>query len=208
MLWHANQLAQDGLGVLLYDERASGMSDGDRRSYGWQDPADVSAALDFLASYPTTEANSYGVAGCSIGGQIAIQAAARDPRIGAVWADGPAIVRAADLPAPHNWVTALSSMSSYVTDWTFAAHLHRPPPPALVDQLPAIAPRPVQLVAGGTGVNAMGPEARLIEHYQQHAGPQVDLWIIESSVHCDGPIMAPAEYSNRLVDFFNEALLE
>jgi fermentation-respiration switch protein FrsA (DUF1100 family) len=208
MLWHADQLARDGLGVLLYDERASGMSEGDRRSYGWQDPADVSAALDFLASFPTTEAGAYGVAGCSIGGQIALQAAARDPRIGAVWADGPAVVRAADLPPPHNWITALSSISSHVTDWTFAAHLQRLPPPALVDQLPSISPRPLQLVAGGTGVNAIGPEARLIEHYAQHAGPQTDLWIIESAVHCDGPTVVPRDYSDRLVRFFNEALLE
>ena len=38
MLWHAKQLVKAGYGVLLYDERASGESEGTRRSFGWEDP--------------------------------------------------------------------------------------------------------------------------------------------------------------------------
>ena len=48
MIWHANILVKAGYGVLMYDERASGESEGQRRSYGWEDAQDVGGALDFL----------------------------------------------------------------------------------------------------------------------------------------------------------------
>jgi pimeloyl-ACP methyl ester carboxylesterase len=41
MMWHAQQLVEAGYGVLLYDERASGESEGQRRSFGWEDPVEV-----------------------------------------------------------------------------------------------------------------------------------------------------------------------
>ena len=89
MLWHAGILAEAGYGLLMYDERASGESEGEHRSYGWEDPADVSGALDYLSSLPNVDPGKIGIAGCSIGGQIALQGAAHYPQIGAVWADGP-----------------------------------------------------------------------------------------------------------------------
>ncbi|MFP3854813.1 MAG: alpha/beta hydrolase [Anaerolineales bacterium] len=148
MLWHADQLARAGFGILLYDERASGMSGGEQRSYGWQDPTDVSAALDWLQANPSTSGSAIGIGGCSIGAQIALQAAASDSRLKAVWADGPSIVRPHDLPPPHNWASAISVISSRVTDWTFAAILGRIPPPPLLEQLPTIEKTPVMLVGG------------------------------------------------------------
>ena len=45
MIWHAQTLVKAGYGVLLYDERASGESAGQRRSFGWEDPIDVGGAL-------------------------------------------------------------------------------------------------------------------------------------------------------------------
>jgi len=78
MLWHAKQLVSAGYGVLMYDERASGESQGTRRSYGWEDPPDARGA----ARYIKTEAGRQeriGIAGCSIGGQIAVQSAAYFP---------------------------------------------------------------------------------------------------------------------------------
>jgi hypothetical protein len=73
MLWHAGVLAQAGYGLLMYDERASGESDGEHRSYGWEDPADVGGALEYLSGLPKVEYDRIGIAGCSIGGQIALQ---------------------------------------------------------------------------------------------------------------------------------------
>src|SRR3972149_4968729 len=45
MLNRAIVLARHGYGALLYDERASGESDGTQRTFGWQDAADVPLAV-------------------------------------------------------------------------------------------------------------------------------------------------------------------
>lgn len=207
MIWHAEQLAQAGFSVLLYDERGSGESEATRRSYGWEDPMDVLAAVDFIQDRPQQEGDSLGIAGCSIGAQIALQAAAREPRLAAVWADGPALVRAADLPKPYNWVSVIASSSSHIFDWVFAAKLGMFPPPPLIEQLPAVHDRPVQFIAGGMPANALGSEAIQVQNYVDFAGPNANFWVIDQAVHCDGPRVAPEEYSNRMVNFFEANLL-
>ena len=72
MRWHAEQLVEANYGVLMYDERASGESEGEYRSYGWEDSADVSGAVTFIHHQVGGKSN-IGIAGCSIGGQIALQ---------------------------------------------------------------------------------------------------------------------------------------
>ena len=208
MLWHAEQLAEAGFGVLLYDERGSGESDGARRSYGWQDPVDVLAAVEYLHNRSSTANTQLGIAGCSIGGQIALQAAAQEQRLKAVWADGPSVVRAADLPEPHHGISLIAKISGHVFDWTLAARLQQLPPEPLIDRLPGLAGRPLQFVAGGTAANALGAEAQLVGKYVDQAGSTADLWIIGEAVHCDGPSVAPEIYSERFVKFFKQALLD
>ena len=46
---HAEMLAEHGYGVLLYDARGRGESDGSENNYGWDWGKDVAGALDFLA---------------------------------------------------------------------------------------------------------------------------------------------------------------
>jgi len=149
MLWHAEVLVQAGYGVLMYDERASGESEGDHRSYGWEDPADVSGALDYLDGLPRTEPNKIGIAGCSLGGQIALQGAVKYPQIAAVWADGPSGVTTSDMKLPPGWFSLLVTPTNHVVDWLTALKLGIKIPPALIDTIGTIEPRPVMLVAGG-----------------------------------------------------------
>jgi alpha/beta superfamily hydrolase len=204
MLWHANVLVEAGYGVLMYDERATGESEGDYRSYGWEDPADVGGALDFLNSHP--EAGQVGIAGCSMGGQIALQGAAYYPQVGAVWADGPGTITSRDTPAPFNWATALAQPSNWMMDWMMSGRLQKPIPPAMIDLIGTIEPRPVMLVAGGTPHPFYGPESRHVEYLTNFAGVHTQLWLIPEVTHCDGPIQRPEEYAARMVKFFDTAL--
>jgi dipeptidyl aminopeptidase/acylaminoacyl peptidase len=105
-IWYAQELTKAGYGVLMYDERASGESEGTHRSYGWEDPRDVGGAINYLSSR-SDAGEQVGILGCSIGAQIALQGAASYPQIMAVWADGPSSVRAQDMPAPKNPSIAL-----------------------------------------------------------------------------------------------------
>ena len=206
MIWHAAVLTEAGYGVLLYDERASGESDGDHRSYGWEDPSDVAGAIDFLDGLPGTDPARVGILGCSIGGQIALQGAAYSPQIAAVWADGPAGITARDLTIPGNWVYPFTMSSNYLVDWFTARALDRDVPPAMIDIIGTIEPRPVLLVAGGTEKPLLGSEALHVAGLAEHAGPHTELWIIPEATHCDGPALRPEEYAARMVAFFDAAL--
>lgn len=205
MLWHAERLVEAGYGALLYDERASGESEGAHRSYGWEDPRDVGGALAFLDGKSELDPGRIGIAGCSIGGQIALQGAAYYPRIGAVWADGPSTVRAQDISRPTNPIFALLVAANYMGDWMLELRLGTPAPAPMVEIIGGIAPRPIMLVGGGRPRPFVGSEGDHLPFFQEHAGENAQLWVIPEAYHCDGPAVRPDEYAARLVAFFDSA---
>jgi pimeloyl-ACP methyl ester carboxylesterase len=206
MLWHAKRLVHAGYGVLMYDERASGESEGTRRSYGWEDPRDVEGAIRFIEMEAGDGIERIGIAGCSIGAQIALQSAAAYPKLEAVWADGPSTVRAQDLPAPKNPIMALLIVGNYSLDWLFATQLDMDAPAPMVERIGDIAPRPIMMVGGGVAQPLFGSEAeRMIPRYAQYAGSNAQTWVIPEAVHCDGPARRPDEYTERMVEFFDTA---
>jgi pimeloyl-ACP methyl ester carboxylesterase len=205
MLWHARQLTEAGYGVLMYDERASGESEGEYRSYGWEDPRDVGGALEFLNARAYVDPHRIGIAGCSIGGQIALQGAAYYPQIGAVWADGPSTVRARDISKPTNPIYALLVIANYMLDWMYELKLDMDAPAPMIEIIDEIAPRPIMLVGGGTPMPFTGSEGDHLKTYQRYAGDNAELWVIPEAVHCDGPGRRPEEYATRMVEFFDTA---
>lgn len=194
LLFQAHHLIQAGYGVLLYDQRAVGESDGSQRSLGWRDVADVGGALAFLQD----KASSFAIAGCSIGGQIALRATAQYPQLQAVLADGPAMVSIDDIPPADNWEGALTFRYHWFIDRLVEFHVGMNAPPSLMATIGQIAPRPIMLFAG-----ARGGEKFYIRLFQQAAGANAQLWEIPGATHCDGPSAAPAEYARRMLEFFD-----
>jgi pimeloyl-ACP methyl ester carboxylesterase len=205
MRWHAERLVEAGYGVLMYDERASGESEGEYRSYGWEDERDVGGAIVFLSGRPEVDPARIGIGGCSIGGQIALQGAAYHPEIGAVWADGAAIIQAADNVRPKNLIMWLVNMGNYMIDWQYQRVLGIEAPPAMIEIIGEIAPRPIVLVAGGVERPFLGNEARYANNFAQFAGDNAEVWVIEEAYHCDGPKQRPDEYTERMIQFFDGA---
>ncbi len=206
MLWHAKQLVGAGYGVLMYDERASGESEGTRRSYGWEDPPDVQGAVRFIERGSGQGAERIGIAGCSIGGQIALQSAAYYPELEAVWADGASTVLAQDTPPPTNPILALMLAGNYLLDWMYEIKLDMEAPPAMIEIIGDIAPRPIMLVGGGQPHPLVGSEGEwLIPRYARYAGPNAQTWVIPEAYHCDGPARRPEEYAARMIEFFDTA---
>lgn len=74
----AERFRQRGYDALVYDSRAHGESEGNACTYGYYEKRDLSRALDLPAPGPIV------VVGVSLGGAVALQAAAEDPRITAV----------------------------------------------------------------------------------------------------------------------------
>jgi pimeloyl-ACP methyl ester carboxylesterase len=67
-----------GFDVIAYDSRAHGQSDGDVCTYGFYEKQDLHRVLDALAAGPIV------LIGNSLGGAVALQEAAEDPRVTAV----------------------------------------------------------------------------------------------------------------------------
>jgi len=207
MLWHAEQLVKAGYGVLMYDERASGESQGTRRSYGWEDPRDVQGAIRFIETETGNNLEKIGIAGCSIGAQISLQSAAHYPELEAVWADGPSTVRAKDIPPPKNPIMALIILGNYSLDWMFEIKLGIDAPAPMIEIIDNISPRPIMLVGGGQPQPLIGSEGDVIlPRYAHYAGSNAQMWIIPEAIHCDGPARRPDEYARRMIEFFDAAL--
>jgi fermentation-respiration switch protein FrsA (DUF1100 family) len=204
MRWHAEQLVAAGYGVLMYDERASGESEGTYRSFGWEDAPDVGGAVDFIQI--REDADRIGILGCSIGGQIALQGAAYQPQIGAVWADGPSSITHEDYTPPDDFFSLLAKISGPVLDQFYVWHLDIERPHPMVEIIGNIAPRPIMLVGGGIEHPLFGSEEPRVNFYASHASDNAKIWMIEEAYHCDGPVKIPEEYTKRMVEFFDTAL--
>lgn len=84
LLDEAESLARQGFGVLLYDNRAAGDSEGELQTWGDREQDDVIGALDFLQHRPDVDPDRLGAEGFSIGASTVALAAARDRRVRAI----------------------------------------------------------------------------------------------------------------------------
>ena len=85
---HARMLIEHGYGVLLYDRRGEGASEGDPNLFGWGAARDVHAAVEFLQGRPEVDPTRIGGLGLSVSGEMLLQAAAESPELAAVVSEG------------------------------------------------------------------------------------------------------------------------
>ena len=85
---HTRMLASHGYGVLLFDRRGEGMSDGDSNLLGWGADKDILAAVEYLQSRPDVDPDRIGGIGLSVGGELMLQAAAESDELAAVVSEG------------------------------------------------------------------------------------------------------------------------
>jgi fermentation-respiration switch protein FrsA (DUF1100 family) len=201
-LEHAALLRDAGYGVLMIDSRGFGSSEGDAMIAGWYGDLDIDGAVSFLADRPEVDDGRIGLFGLSMGGEEAIAAAASDPRVAAVGAEGAGAIRttadtmsiggvARYLGFPHYW------LQTVVADvFTGAA-----PPIALEEAMARIAPRPVLLVSASR-------ELEFTERYLDAAPGSTELWRVTDAPHVGALAAHPAEYPDRVVSFFDLALGE
>jgi pimeloyl-ACP methyl ester carboxylesterase len=84
----ARSLYKKGFNIFLYDSRQHGESEGYYCTYGFYEKHDVSAIISYLQSRKDIKIGNIGVYGTSMGGAVAIQTAAIDPRIACVVSEG------------------------------------------------------------------------------------------------------------------------
>ena len=177
---HARMLARHGYGVLLFDRRGEGQSDGDFNAFGWGGDADLKAAMTFLAGRPDVDSARIGGLGLSVGGELMIETAAEDPRLHAVVSEGAGVRSLAehwDDPGP---AAAQKPFSNLVVQTLALAVLsNQGPPPGLTDLVDDIAPRPLLLIRGLDGQ----PQEALNRVYYAAAREPKTLWEVPGAGH-------------------------
>ena len=206
VLPQAEVLEGHGYGVLLYDARGHGASAGRAMDFGWYGDQDVSGAVTFLAARPDVDPTRIGVVGMSMGGEQAIGAAADDPRIGSVVAEGATGRTAAD----QVWLSDVYGLrGSFTESWqglleygltdllTSAA-----PPISLHDAAARTAPRELLLVTAGN----LDAE-RHAAHSIRSASPRtVTTWEVKGAGHTQGLATRPQAWAARVLGFLDRTL--
>ena len=77
---HTRMLARHGYGVLLFDRRGQGESEGDPHAMGWEGEKDIKAGIAFLQRRPDVDPERIGGLGLSVGGELMLHAAAESAR--------------------------------------------------------------------------------------------------------------------------------
>ena len=201
----ARMLAEHGYGVLLFDRRGEGESDGDPNAFGWKGERDVHAAVQFLKRRSDVDPDRIGGIGLSVGGEMMIEAAAESDGLQAVVSEGAGIrsMREA-LAIPETRMRIESTLVHAAVTPGVALFSNDRPPAALDDLAADISPTPLFLIYADPG---QGGEAELQQTFYEAAREPKELWLVPGAGHTGGIEAQPDEYERRVVGFFDDALL-
>lgn len=196
MLPEAEFLARAGYGVLLFDWRAHGESDGAVSTRGVHERLDLNAAVEFIASQPGVRPDGVGALGFSRGGNVILEVASREPRLRAIVVEAVAY-------------SAVESLREDVGGWRmpFVLWALRRKDIDVEELGPArhiceISPRPI-FVLVGTRDEALPATKRLFDA----ACEPKEFWLVPDAEHGHYDAVAGLEYRHRILAFFARSLL-
>ena len=205
----AAMLARHGYGVLVFDRRGEGQSDGDPNAFGWDGDRDVKAAIDYLQTRSDVEPERIGGIGLSVGGEMMLEAAAEDHDLRAVVSEGAGARAYSDSVDELRYVKdtdpvskLLYTANSAVRVGALSVLANQEPPKSLKSLVARIAPRPVMLIAAP---NSKHGEELNRDYYAAAHEPKT-LWEIPESKHTGAIDARPRAYERRVTSFFDRAL--
>jgi MYXO-CTERM domain-containing protein len=198
----AKLLARHGYGVLLFDRRGEGESEGDPNLFGWQGERDVHAAVTFLRSRPDVDPERIGGIGLSVGGEMMIEAAAESTALKAIVSEGASGRSVRDeLANPGGaWQELIGTGVATAATAIFTSNL----PPA---DLQGLVPKISGAVFFVYGERGQAPEKPANRAFYAAANRTKEIWEVPGSKHMGGIEAQPLDYERRIVGFFDRALL-
>jgi hypothetical protein len=200
----ARVLARHGYGVLLFDRRGEGRSDGDPNAFGWEGVKDIQAAVDFLENRPDVEPDRIGGLGLSVAGEVMLQAAAETDDLDAVVSEGAGYRSIKEgLDGGGSAVEKVIGVPFFATQTAaVAVFSNTSVPPKLTDLMPRVA-EPVFVIYSPKG---QGGERELSPKYYEAANEPKQVWAAPKGGHTGAHDGQPAEYERRVVGFFDRSL--
>jgi dipeptidyl aminopeptidase/acylaminoacyl peptidase len=190
--------ASHGYGVVAWDFRGHGRSEGEFTSLGYYETLDVKAALDFALAQPGVE--HIGAWGGSMGAVTVIRATAQYPEIEALVADSPFVTLEEEIdlrvpfPILRSLIRFFAERKAGVT-----VDLVRP-----LDEIARISPRPFFLIQGlDDNMVPLDSAERLFDA----AGEPRHLWTEKDVPHLNMYAFYKTRYTKRVIKFFDEYLL-
>jgi dienelactone hydrolase len=201
---HTRMLVRHGYGVLLFDRRGEGASEGDPNTFGWHGERDLDAAAAFLRSRADVDPERIGGIGLSVGGEMLIRAAAGSDVFKAIVSEGASGQSLRDGIA-NGEVSAGEVVADSAVTLATSLFTNELPPPSLKSEIAKIAPRAVFFVYGenGQGGTETGPN----RGFYAAAREPKQIWEVPGGQHIAGITTRPAEYERRVIAFFDRALL-
>jgi pimeloyl-ACP methyl ester carboxylesterase len=198
-LEQAAALAQHGFGVLLFDQRDHGASDGTQTSFT---SSDVVAALNYLHQRSDVDPDRIGAIGLSLGAINIVHAAAHDDSLKAIVLDGLGQSGSADLPPPTSLAEVLPAAQRSVMFLVLRLRgiVDRP----VIDSLSRMPPRPTLFISGA----GQDLEREAVRRYFAVTSEPKEIWEIPEGSHAYTWAARPQEYIQRIVDFFEQSLLK
>ena len=195
---HARMLVRHGYGVLMYDARGRGESEGSPNGYGWKWTKDVAGALGFLERRADVEPGRIGALGISTGADVVLEAAATRRDIRAVVTDGAAAGSFAD----WHRLQGTNAMTPFFWSQFAALRVFTGDAPGrpLADLVPRIA-APMLLIS-----TERHEEYDFNVTYARLARGRAEHWNIADVQHTHGLRDHPRAYERRVVGFLDRAL--
>jgi fermentation-respiration switch protein FrsA (DUF1100 family) len=201
---HTRMLVKHGYGVLLFDRRGEGASEGDPNIFGWGGERDLHAATAYLQGRPDVDPDRIGGIGFSVGGEMLIHAAAHSDALKAVVSEGASGQSIRDDIANVGLLEGILSGSG-ITAAT-AIFTSTKPPPSLKSEVAKIAPTASFFIYGEHGQG--GTEEKPNKSFYAAAGEPKQIWEVPNGQHIAGITTEPAEYERRVTGFFDRTLLD
>ena len=201
MLLYAEFLAKAGYGVFMIDLRAHGSSDGDTSTYGLREADDVAGAVDYLLSRLDVNGQKIGALGISLGAQAALRGALKTDCLRALVLEG---LGPATLSDHGGRPGSLQRWINYPFNWIYY-HVYEfmigGRDTSVTEVIGKLAPRPILLIASAE------KDIYFNRLFFQAASEPKELWELPNGEHGAAILQDSHAYIQRVVQFFDQALL-
>jgi uncharacterized protein len=205
MLGAAEFLLRHHFSLVMMDARAHGKSGGEMATYGWKERFDTVAITEALFS--TESVRHLYALGASMGGAIALQSAAVEPRIEAVVAEAP-FASLHEVSYDYAGLD-LSPLLGKTLLWPASYFAMREAAqagqfdPSNVSPEKAVAQRafPVLLICGTRDRRI---PCRHAERIYRAARGAKELWVVDGAGHAAALGTVPHEYEDRVIRFLDD----